>query len=114
MIHSDSSPDPRLEELASCCQKVRQKSGRLVYPEEIRVLVRDLMAAGIKATEIARRSGLSTSVVWRWAKASGEADQKPVQVLSVEKLGPLPETDHVVLSLKTSEFEVSVYGRRSL
>ena len=102
-------PNPRLSELTSICDRLR-KGGKRYYNEEAKALVRELADAGIGPTALARASGVAVGAIRKWVNDA--PDQAPrrdaVKVLKVEGGGEKPDHRPAVLTIRASDFEVTI------
>ncbi len=106
--------DPRVGELVELCRLLRQGRkgrGRPRYTEPIKDLVRQLVQSGADLAAVANSAGITPQAARRWFRVRPSGATPKVQMLRVTGATAQPDGQRqVLLSLKTSEFEVVVYA----
>lgn len=103
--------DPRVDELIELCRALRKGRRRPRYTESIKDLVRQLVQSGGDLRAVAKSSGITPHIARKWLDHRRRPAAQAVQMLRVEDAVFRPREDRrVLLSLKTSEFEVAVYA----
>lgn len=106
-----ASDDPRVGELVKLCRVLRKGRRRPRYTEQIKDLVRQMVQSGEELQSIADSAGITPQVARRWLDVRRSTVIPQVQMLRVEGATAYPDgRRRVLLSLKTSEFEVAVYA----
>ena len=106
-----SDGDPRVGELIELCRALRKGRRRPRYTESIKDLVRQLVQSGGDLRAIAKSSGITLHIARNWLGHRAVPAAQQVQMLRIEDAEFHPRADRrVLLSLKTSEFEVAVYA----
>ena len=104
--------DFRVDKLIELCRSLRKGRRRPRYTESIKDLVRQLVQSGVDLRVVAKSSGITPHIARKWLDHGQlPAAAQAVQMLRVEDAALNPRDDRrVLLSLKTSEFEVAVYA----
>lgn len=112
MTAAQSKVTSKIEELTTLCAAARRKSPMPRYSQQIKDLVRVIVKSGVSVRQLCQSTGIAKATVAGWVDApkKNERDSQ-IQVLTVS--GPETEEQQprsIVLSLKTSEFEVAIYS----
>ena len=100
-----------MAQISATCRKARRRSESPRYPDEIKRQVQQLVKDGVKASVIARSTGLSYSVVRNWSK-SESLPLEPVRVLPVvNDRREFKPSGEPVLMFKTNDLEIAVFCR---
>ena len=111
--------EPRLAALAALCKRQRQGKKHPRFDEEVKSMVRELVADGVSIDGLARAASISSSAVRSWVKGSEprpKPQQRPVKILSVANGGgagaaAAPVEGRMVMMIRVADFDVAIYSR---